>query len=159
MIRPLRRRHRLVVGSLALLLPPAFVAGVAARPHPARVASLPAALLLDGSKTAGSESWSRTDLWPGHVIRTDFLRSTASSSLRIDIREPPRPDTLLYWAAGPPGPVERLPASAILLGGLDRATALPIPPSALGYPGHLLLYSLADREVVATSTNVTFPAR
>ena len=154
MIRPLRRRHRVLVASLAVLLPPAFVAGIAGRPNLAGTAPRPTAL-LDRPETTRPVQWSHPNLWPGHVIQTELSRSHGSPLLRLDVQEPPRPDTLLYWVGGAPRPNARLPDGAVLLGGVDRAAALPIPAVALGQPGYLLLYSLADREVVATSAALT----
>jgi hypothetical protein len=62
-----------------------------------------------------------------------------------------KPDVLVYWAAGKESAVEGLPDNARLLGALSILTPLSIPGDVRGETGRLMLYSLADHEVVAAS--------
>ena len=64
-------------------------------------------------------------------------------------RDLAKPDVLVYWAAGKETAVEGLPDNARLLGALSNH--LPLPTDARGETGRLVLYSLADHELVAVS--------
>jgi len=99
--------------------------------------------------------WTKADLWPGQRIITR-LRRDATGSLAVELvfRDLIRPDVLVYWAAGSESTVERLPDSARLLGALSNRSPLPIRVDARGAAGRLLLYSLADHEMVAVSNPV-----
>ena len=151
MTRPLRQRHRAMVCTLGVLVPVAFVAGVAARrPVPAS-RSVPTAQESKASDF-GTVLWTRADLWPGQRIITSLRRNAAGSvAVELLIRDLVRPDVLVYWAAGKETAVEGLPDTARLLGVLSNSTPLPIPADARREGGRFLLYSLADHEVVASS--------
>ena len=152
MIRPLRRRHRVIVSGLAVGLPLAFLAGVAARKPVPVTATLPAALAIPAHEF-GRVVWTKLDLWPGQRISTSLRRDPAGS-VAVDLmsRDLVKPDVLVYWAAGQAAPVEGLPEAAQLLGALWNGVPLPIPAEARGEAGRFMLYSLADREVVAASS-------
>ena len=151
MIRPLRNRHRRMVCALGVLVPVAFLAGIAARRHVPASRSVPTALESTASDF-GTVLWTRADLWPGQSIITSLRRNAAGSvAVELLIRDLVRPDVLVYWVAGEETAVEALPDTARLLGVLSNGTPLPIPADARREGGRFLLYSLADHEVVASS--------
>lgn len=155
MILSLRQRHRRVFMALGIFLPVAFVAGIAAR-RSVPVAELPAAL------SAGPQSYAamgqpynglfqevpvRTQFWrqPGQVRQ--FAVSFAADKSFL------KPDLLVYWVAGEKN-TNSLPDDAILLGAFGQP-ALPLPEAASKSEGVLMLYSLADGEVVDVSQSVS----
>jgi len=151
MIRPLRRRHRLIVSVLGVVLPTAFAAGLAARkPVPVSTA-LPTAI-AGRSVEFATVLWTKTALWPGHEISTRIRRSALGSlALDLAVQQLPKADVLVYWVAGAETAGDGLPKNARLLGALAEHTLLPLPTGARGERGVLVLYSLADHEIVATS--------
>jgi hypothetical protein len=161
MIQPLRRRHRAMICALSLLLPVAFVAGMAARLPVPVSNSIPVALDRNASNFA-TIVWTRTDLWPdrGRAIHTT-LRRTSAGTLAIELtlepstRELAKPDVLVYWAAGEETVNEGLPNHAALLGAWSNAIPFPLPRSTPNEIGRFVLYSLANHEVVAVSQPVT----
>src|SRR5262245_6064547 len=97
MILPLRRRHRRMFAVIGILLPLAFVAGIAAR-RPIPTTKLPAPSQQDAfTKTI----WERSDLFPKSAIRTLLLsRDASTDSLAVQLMPPPdfvKPDLLVYW--------------------------------------------------------------
>ena len=152
MIRPLRQRHRVVVCALGVLLPLAFAAGLAARKPLPIAKSLPSEL-TGKAKDFGHVLWTKADLWPGQLIITSLRRDAAGSvGVALMFRDLVKPDLLIYWASGKETAIEGLPETARLLGALSDGTPLSFPPEARGEAGRFVLYSLADHEVVATSS-------
>ena len=151
MIRSLRRRHRAMVCTLGVLLPVAFVAGIAAR-RPVPVAESVPAELRGNLPNFGIVVWTKADLWPGHRIITSLRRNGAGLvAVELVLRNLAKPDVLVYWAAGKETAVEGLPDNARLLGALSKGVPLPMPADARVEVGRFVLYSLADHEVVAMS--------
>jgi len=153
MIRPLRQRHRVTVCLLGVVLPLAFVAGMAARKPVPVAATLPSGLAGKGNEF-GKGVWTKTDLWPGQRIIT-IIRQDAAGSVAAELifRDLVKPDVLVYWAAGKgTTAVEELPDDARLLGALSNGVPLPIPADVRREVGRVVLYSLADHEVVAASS-------
>ena len=154
MIRPLRQRHRLIVCTLGVLLPVAFTAGLSARkpvPVPANVTWQ----FADQTSDFGRVVWTKPDIWPGQRIITSLRRdATGLVAVELMSRDLAKPDVLVYWAAGKE--TAGLPTNARLLGALSNHAPLRIPSDVRGEDGRLLLYSLADHEVVSTSNPVTF---
>jgi hypothetical protein len=151
MIRPLRQRHRMIVCTLGVVLPMAFVAGIAARKTVPVNAALPSELVR-GAEDYGRVVLTKTDIWPGQRIITNLRRGARGSvAVELMFRDLVRPDILVYWAAGQESAVERLPDNARLLGALSNRGPLPIPADVRGEAGRLVLYSLADHEIVAVS--------
>ena len=154
MIRPLRQWHRVMVCALGVMLPVAFIAGIAARRHvPVANANALPSKLVSNAKDFGKVVLTKTDIWPGQRIITSLRRDAAGSvAVELMFRDLVKPDVLLYWAAGKEGmPVDGLPENARLLGALSNGAPLPIPAEARGEAGRLVLYSLADHEIVAAS--------
>jgi len=151
MIRPLRQRHRVMVCTLGVLLPVAFTAGLAARKAVPVAATVPPELAGQAS-TFGDVVWTKADLWPDQRIITSLRRDAAGSvAVELIFRDLVRPDVLVYWAAGKGTAVEGLPENARLLGALSNRAPLSMPAAVRGETGRLVLYSLADHEVVAAS--------
>jgi hypothetical protein len=65
-----------------------------------------------------------------------------------------KPDLLVYWVTGSPAITDMLPESASLLGSFN-SPALDLPAEATHTDGLLILFSLADQEIV----DVSKPAR
>ncbi len=152
MIRPLRKRHRAMIGVLGVVLPVAFVAGIAARKPLPTMATLPSAVVGDQPRFE-SLVWERDELWTQRPIRTRLVidqmnRQAVELSAAKDIA---RPDLIVYWAPGDPKLSEKLPDDAVLLGAYGNNSALPLPAEAGKRNGVLVLYSLADHEIVAAS--------
>lgn len=154
MILALRQVHRRIFIGLAVLIPAGFITAIAAR-RPIPVAdSLPAAL-------AGAATDFKTVLW----TRQDFFRQAgistrlvgdgvAKGKLAVTFEAPnnfAKPDLLVYWAQGTKGVPDALPGNSQLLGAFAGQAPLQLPLDAMNIEGRLILYSLADQEVVAVS--------
>jgi hypothetical protein len=151
MIRPLRQRHRVIVCALGAFLPVAFAAGLVAR-KPVPVAANVPLELVGQRNDFGGVIWTKADLWPRQDIITSLRRDAASAlAVELLLGDLAKPDVLVYWAAGKEAAVASLPESARLLGSLANRSPLPLPANVRGEAGRLILYSLADHEVVAAS--------
>ncbi len=155
MIRSLRQRHRVIVIALSVVVPTAFAAAIAIRREvPTLTAPAPGVTRRTGNP---AELWTRDDLWPQGPIRTRLVRDSAGAGPPALQLIPPheivRPDLLLYWVPGEHDVRVSLPDNAFLLGPLDQSgqTSLPLPIGAANRMGVLVLYSLADHEIVAVS--------
>lgn len=156
MILHLRRRHRQIVCTLAFALPVLLATGIAAR-RPVPIAnSLPASLSSNDSHL-GRVLWSRTDLWPSQestsILRDDPVGFVAIGFVFHGLL---KPDVLVYWTAAQQTAGDRLPADARLFGALVNGKTIPVPADVRGKTGRLILYSLAEHEVVATSESFSF---
>jgi hypothetical protein len=127
MIRPLRRAHRAVVTTLAVLLPVLVVAGLAARRE------VPASM---ESMRLSPRPATREEETPGVIVRWEKR-----------LERLPAPDVLVYWSREPVAGSE-LPRDAVLLG---RFVPGVLPRPASRSAGYLILYSLARREVLDTA--------
>ena len=155
MILPLRIRHRRVFTVLGVVLPVAFGLGIAARKPVPQMNALPAELQA-GAPRFNTPVWARRDLFTNAPIEVRLLRD--SGRFAIACTAPAdfvRPDLLVYWSGGEVHGGDLLPKDAVLLGAFS-ATALPLPADAAKRPGVLVLFSLADQEVVAVSRLVPF---
>ena len=156
MILPLRQRHRRIVFSLGFLLPVVFGVGIAARRPVPVASSLPAALAPE-SPRFDRVVWDRSNLWPQTPIRTRLLSNPddhASFAVELSAAaEIVKPDLIVYWVPGSPTIAAALPDQAILLGAFvqSKPVPLPLPGEAAALSGVLVLYSLADHEIVAAS--------
>lgn len=153
MIHKLRQRHRAMVYALGILLPIGFLSGISAR------VSVP----VQSSENTPSQAnqrvlLERNDLWPDTIITriTTDLKSPEQTFVSLLPRDPIiKPDILLYWIPGGNGPFDSLPDNAALLGAMISDVPLALPKTTSGENGSLLLYSLANREIVAASKNFT----
>ncbi len=157
MILSLRQRHRHMVMALGIILPMVFVAGIAARKPVPTPNELPAALAITSQKFETVE-WKRTDLFSKASIEVHLLREQKGAGrFAIELsaaKDFAKPDLIVYWVAGSPEITGTLPENAMLLGGFGSAV-LPLPPEVATKSGVLVLYSLADNEIV----DVSKPAR
>lgn len=168
MIRPLRQRHRQVFVALGVLLPLAFAAGLAARKPPAIVKKLPAGLAPTPAPAA-EFVWQRDGLFPNAPVSVSLFRAKTPDrfSFAVHLSAPAdfvKPDLIVYWVPGSlnahpdpnsnanpnPQPGGALPANAVLLGEF-HSPWLPLPREAAAASGMLVLYSLADNEIVDVS--------
>jgi len=143
-----------MISALGVLLPVVFAVGIAAR-RPVPVASVPPEL---GGKVKDFAQvvWTKPDLWPGHGIITTLRRDDAGSvAAELTLRDLAKPDVLVYWVAGKESARESLPDNARLLGALAARIPLLLPAEVRDEPGSLVLYSLADHEIVAMSNPFT----
>lgn len=155
MIRPLRRRHRVMIFALSVVVPAAFAVGIATRK------ALPALSMpapgFSGEVPPHQEIWGRDDLWGKKAIRTRLLNNGAGADqLAVELIAKDkivRPDVIVYWSRGERQIADSPPDNAILLGSFDPSTPTPLrlPPEAASNRGRLLLYSLGDHEMLAVS--------
>ena len=154
MIRPLRQRHRRMVIVLGVFLPVAFAVGIAARKPVPGMTSLPKELVSSLQKFAVTE-WERGDLFTKTPIQVRLLRESASAAhFAVEFsaaKDFVKPDLIVYWVAGGPNITDSLPDNARLLGAFNSSEAMSLPPDAASGSGVLVLYSLADQEIVEVS--------
>jgi hypothetical protein len=151
MILPLRRRHRRMFAAISVLLPVAFVAGVAARkatttlPNP--LPSAPATFSID--------QWERHDLFTNVIVRVQLLREASNTNHEAIQMSTPKDfvkaDLLVYWLPAASTLKDNIPDDAVLLGAFVSGQPLPLPSSGIKRPGSLILYSLAEHQIIATS--------
>ncbi len=154
MIRPLRQRHRQIVIALGIFLPVAFGVGIAARKPAPLVIELPAALEV-ASQPFKIIEWQRADLFTKAPIQVRLLREhSGAGKFAITLsaaKDFVKPDLLVYWIAGSPNITDTLPENAQLLGAFNSSSSLVLPAEAATQAGVLMLYSLADNEIVDVS--------
>ena len=154
MIRPLRQRHHRMVIVLGVFLPIAFVVGIAARKPVPGMTSLPKELVASPQKFAVTE-WQRADLFTKTPIQVRLLRESAGAGQSAveftAAKDFVKPDLIVYWVAGGPNLTDKLPDNARLLGAFNSSLALPLSPDSGPGSGVLILYSLADQEIVEVS--------
>lgn len=159
MIRPLRQRHRRVLLVLGVFLPIAFVVGVAARKPLPEVHSLPREI-APASASFASEAWRRADLFPKSPVQVRLMREqsgTEEFAVALSAtRDFVKPDLLVYWVAGNSRITDSLPSGPILLGAF-ASPQLSLPSAATQSAGVLVLFSLADSEIVDVSKPLRFP--
>jgi hypothetical protein len=151
MIRPLRQRHRQIFVALGVFLPLAFAVGIAARKPVPAVAELPPAL-TPAPPPVADLVWRRGDLFSKAPVEVRLLREKDSGRFAVQFSAATgflKPDLMVYWVAGSTGRTNSLPDNAVLLGEFD-SSALPWPAAAAAR-GVLVLYSLADNEMVDVS--------
>jgi hypothetical protein len=140
-----------MVCTLAVVLPAAFVFGVAARRTIPLVKPVGINPAVD-SRAYKTIVWSDANSWPGKRISTS-LRSDSLGSLAVEFTfdESAGPDILVYWLTGDTLATDRLPENAQLLGPFSNRESLPFPGRQENQRGRFLLYSLANHEVIAKS--------
>ena len=157
MILPLRRRHRRMFAVIGILLPVAFVAGVAARkPVPT---TAPSDALLFPRQTFSQNGWNRSDLFTNVAVRVQLLHDTANTNrIALQISTPKgfvKADLLVYWLPAESMLKANIPDNAVLLGAFVSGQPLPLPLTVTEKPGRLILYSLGDHEIVSISHDAT----
>jgi hypothetical protein len=104
--------------------------------------------------------WERNDLFVKSPIQVRLVREKRDSgalAVRFSTAKGYfiQPDLMVYWSAGQPTFNNKLPGPAKLLGGFNSGT-LPLPGEAAATNGVLVLYSLADNEIVDVSKLIQF---
>jgi len=98
--------------------------------------------------------WDRSDLFSSLPVHVRLLQDAiTSSSFAITCsagRDLVKPDLLVYWSGGQTKIADTLPEDAVLLGAFN-SPVLRLPAGALAGDGVLVLFSLADNEVVGVS--------
>jgi hypothetical protein len=159
MIHSLRQRHRWQILTLAVFLPIGLVLGLVGREPVPTVLTLPQSL-APASLTLGPLAWQSDHLFtPKTPVLIRVWHSLAGAGVcAVSFSAPSdfiKPDLMVYWHSGPAGQTEMLPTNAILLGAFSSA-ALPLPAEVAHASGALVLYSLADGEVVDVSQPFQF---
>ena len=156
MIQPLRRRHRQVFMLLGFTLPVVLIVGFATHP-PVPAATGLAPDLTTTATTVSTLVWQRDGLFAKAPVQVRLLRAPdgiGRFALNLTgAKDFLKPDLLVYWVSGQPEITDTLPGDARLLGAFS-ASALPLPAEAVHGSGVLVLYSLADNELVAVSRPV-----
>ena len=157
MILRLRRRHRRMFAVIGILLPAAFVAGMAARrPMPT---TAPSDALLPPRQTFSQSGWNRSDLFTNVAVRVQLLHDAPNTNrIALQISTPKdfvKADLLVYWLPAESILKDNIPDDAVLLGAFVSGQALPMPPTVAQKSGRLILYSLADHEILTVSQPAT----
>jgi len=158
MIRPLRQIHRRVTAVLGVVLPTAFFVGIAARQSVPGVMPGPGIMAMQMGSTT-SPGWEHVGHFPKAPVVIELLRSeTMPHRVAIRLSASPeflKPDLLVYWADKRPDRNDSLPPDAILLGAFASGP-LWLPDEVAAAEGCLILFSLADQEIVDVSKPVRF---
>jgi hypothetical protein len=153
----LRQRHRGIFPVLGVLIGMLFVVGIVRRRPVPELEALPPEL-TPRAQTFSATREERNDLFNKTGVRVRLWRQQENGSLAVDFI-PPRdflkPDLLAYWSATRPPSDEALPSDATLLGAFVGGP-LPLPKEALTNDGCLILFSLANHEVIDVSKSVQF---
>ena len=154
MILPLRQRHRRIVIVLGVFLPVVFAAGIVARKPVPTSAVLPASLTI-APQPFESVEWVRPDLFAKASIQVRLTREQKGAGrFAVDFavsEDFVKPDLIVYWVVGNPHVTDTLPDQALLLGVFNPTAPLLIPTEVESGEGVLVLYSLADQEVIEVS--------
>ncbi len=154
MILVLRQRHRRLMIALGIILPIAFVVGVGLRQAPPLRITPP---LQADLQPAEIQSWEKNDLFQKVPVRVRLFYTPAYAAIQfLPGRGFAKPDLLAYWAGGRPATTETLPSHAKLLGGFNSSVRLQLPEEARAEEGVLILYSLADQQIIDVSRVVRF---
>src|SRR5215831_15493355 len=155
MITSLRNRHRIIITSLAFLVPIMFVSGLTIRRPIIPSYRLPV-IHTDFVTEKGSILYEDKNLWNGLAIITRVVSIDRDrSSLFLELQgthNMAEPDELVYWSGSQTLP-DRLPENAIFLGKLSgkQVERLALPERASAIRGYLTIYSLAHMKIVATA--------
>lgn len=154
MILALRQRHRRMIIAIGILLPIAFLGGVAARRPVPLMRAVPSELEVSAPRF-DSVVWERSDLFAKAPITIRLLRASTEFGIQfIAPKDFVKPDLIVYWLPGTWSGSEVIPDNAQLLGQFS-SRALRLPQTAFGSYGSIILYSLADNEIVDVSKPIT----
>jgi hypothetical protein len=155
MITSLRKGHRFIFAVLGMALPVVFVFGLYERKAVPVMASLPTGLLAN-RPISGSQILLKTCTFPHTSASAKLFGTQKGDELTIQIstgNEAEKPDVLVYWVPGTPSGLDKVPTGAFLLGELgSQSLSLPVGERLTGV---LMLYSLADGEVIDVSNPIT----
>lgn len=140
---------------LGVLLPVAFAVGIAARKAAMPAETLPPELSSQ-TQTFTATDYQRADLFAKSGIKVRLWQDLGTRHYAVGFLAPKdfvKPDLIVYWLAGQPDVSDKVLADATLLGSFV-ATVLPLPYEATEKEGVLILFSLADQEIVDVSKPV-----
>jgi len=156
MILRLRQRHRRIFAILGVLLPLAFVSGIAARRAAPTAVTLPMELVAAHSFVATDAELD--DVFEQSPVRVRLWREQGRGRLAIGFTVANDfliPDLMAYWSAARVTTNDMLPPDARLLGAVC-AGPLVLPAEASASDGILILFSLANQEIVDVSKPTRF---
>jgi hypothetical protein len=140
---------------LGMVLPVVLVVGLYERTSVPVMTSLPAGLVTN-RPVSGSLVLLKTCAFPHTSTSAKLFGTQKGDDFTIQIStgvEPEKPDVLVYWVPGSPPGFDKIPAGAFLLGELgSQSLSLPVGERP---DGVLMLYSLADGEVIDVSNPIT----
>jgi hypothetical protein len=157
MILPLRQRHRRMFAVLGALLTLLFVVGIAVRRAVPQPETLPPELSAQ-TVTYTATDYERGDLFDKFPIQARLWREQGTARLAVGFsaaKDFLKPDLLAYWSAAHPTTKDAWPEDATLLGAFV-AGPLVLPAEASVSDGFLILFSLANHEVVDVSKPTRF---
>lgn len=157
MILNLRQRHRRVFAVLGALLPLLFVVGIAVRRAVPQPESLPPELSPQ-TVTFTATGYERDDLFHKSPVQVRLFRDHESGALAVGLtaaKDFLKPDLMAYWSAARPTASDALPPNASLLGAFIGGP-LALPTEASVQDGFLILFSLANQEIVDVSKPTRF---
>jgi hypothetical protein len=158
MILPLRQLHRRIFTVLGVLVPVTFIAGIAGRERAPTAATLPPEL-RSAAQSFTATNWARPDLFARSHVQVRLLRERAAAgpfAIALSAgKDFLKPDLIVYWAHGSQTIHDALPENALLIGTFSTP-ALPLPDEATKSDGELILFSLADNEIVDVSQPIRF---
>ena len=142
MIRRLRRRHLWLLGGVAAIGAPLYLAALASRPAPAVQEALPSPLAEPPAAAAGEAIALPTT--PPILVRSAGAGAIEARAEGVVEGA----DLLLYWAPASDSPSL---ADAYLLGPIrgGERQLFDLPAEAVGTPGVLIVYSLGHGEEIA----------
>jgi len=153
MIRPLRQWHRRQILTLGVILPIGLALGLAGRKSVPVDLDLPAALAPAPAST-GTLFWANDHLFARSPVTVRLWRPPAGSrSWAVSFSAAPdflKPDLMVYWVTYGATGDDTFPTNAVMLGTFGAAP-LRLPNEAFRAMGELVLYSLADYEIVDAS--------
>ena len=134
-------------------MPVVFAVGIVARKPVPELNSLPGAL-APAAALFQAQVWRRAHLFPQSPVLVCLLREHPGAGKYAAAfsagKKFVKPDLLVYWVAGNSNITNPLPDNAMLLGSFN-STRLPLPDEVAKAAGRLVLFSLADNEIVDIS--------
>jgi hypothetical protein len=152
MIGALRRRHRFAALGLAILLPPAYLAALAARTSAPVAAESLATTLGEESVAIPADRVRLAAPADAELVLPLTLGRDADGARVVELDSrglAAQPDALVYWTPAAPQ-AKTLPPEVFLLGALpdDGERAYRLPAAASERVGSLLVFSVAWQRVL-----------
>jgi hypothetical protein len=142
---------------LGVLLPVLLIMGIAVRRAIPQPETLPSELSPQ-TVTFTATAYERGDLFDKSPVQVRLWREQGTARLAVGFRAEKgflKPDLLAYWSAAHPTTTDSSLKDARLLGAFV-AGPLMLPAEASDSDGHLILFSLANHEIVDVSKPTRF---
>jgi hypothetical protein len=142
---------------LGVVLPLLFVVGIVVRRAVPQPETLPSELSSE-TVTFTATGYERDDLFAKSPVQLRLFRDRVSGAFAVGLSSSKdflKPDLLVYWTSGNPTTSDILPSDAKLLGAFV-STTLTLPPESSTTDGHLILFSLANQDIVDVSKPTRF---